>query len=125
VAATPPARPARSTGAAPPRTGMPVQPPKVETAMAPREILFVDPAVSDPATLLGGLRPGVAAIMLDAARPPARQIAEALAGRSGLAAVHVVAHGEPGRVRFAAGDGVRATPDRDDEQMTSYPAIGG
>jgi hypothetical protein len=68
------------------------------------EILFVDPSVSDLDTILGGLRPGVEAIVLDAAQPVARQIAAALEGRHGVSAVHVIAHGAPGRVRFAAGD---------------------
>src|SRR5438105_1917635 len=67
------------------------------------ELLFVDPAVSDLATILGGLRPEVEAIVLNADRPAARQIAAALVGRKGLDAVHVLAHGAPGRVSFAAG----------------------
>jgi collagen type VII alpha len=70
----------------------------------PSEILFVDPAVSDLETILGNLRPEVHAIMLDARWPAARQIAAALEGRSALDAVHVIAHGAPGRVNFAAGE---------------------
>ena len=46
--------------------------------MLKSEILFVDPAVSDIATILGGLRPEVEAIVLDSSRPAARQIAKAL-----------------------------------------------
>ena len=69
-----------------------------------REILFVDPSVSDIDTILGGLRPEVEAIVLDVAQPAAQQIAAALAGRRGLAAVHVIAHGAPGRVNFTSGD---------------------
>ena len=69
-----------------------------------REILFVDPSVSDLETILGSLRQEVEAIMLDPVRAPARQIAAALEGRTGLDAVHVIAHGAPGRVSFAAGD---------------------
>ena len=72
--------------------------------MLKSEILFVDPSVSDIATILGGLRPEVEAIVLDSSRPAARQIAEALRGRRGLDAVHVIAHGAPGGVRFAAGE---------------------
>ena len=68
-----------------------------------REILFLDPAVADPGTMLGALRPGVAAIRVDDRRPAARQIAAALAGRRELAAIHLVAHGGPGRVDFSAG----------------------
>ena len=73
------------------------------------EILFVDPAVPDLATLLAGVRPEVETVVLDAARPAARQIADALAGRRGLEAVHVVAHGAPGRVSFASGEWSAAT----------------
>src|ERR1700730_8274644 len=69
-----------------------------------REVLFIDPAVSDRGTILGNLRPGVEAILLDRTRPAAHQIAAALAGREGLGAVHIIAHGAPGRVSFAAGD---------------------
>ena len=85
------------------------------------EILFVDPAISDLATLLGGVRPGVEAIVLDPVRPAARQLAAALAGRSGLDAVHIVAHGAPGRVRFAAGEWSAETLA---EQAADFAAIG-
>src|SRR5262245_53048377 len=69
-----------------------------------REVLFVDPAISDLGTILGALRPGVDAIVLDSVRPPGRQIATALECRNDLTAVHVIAHGAPGRVSFAAGE---------------------
>src|SRR5271163_3307830 len=71
--------------------------------ISPREILFVDPGVSDIETLLGHLRPEIEAILLDPVRPVARQMAAALAGRHGLDAVHVIAHGAPGQVNFTAG----------------------
>src|SRR5258708_1880598 len=77
------------------------------------EILFVDPAVSNLDTILGSLRTDVEAIVLDAAMPAARQIATALAGRKDLGAVHVIAHGAPGRVSFAAGDWSTDTLPRD------------
>ena len=70
----------------------------------PREILFLDPGVADLATLLGHLRPEVEAILLDPVCPAARQIAAAVAGERDLDAIHVIAHGAPGRVSFAAGD---------------------
>ena len=68
------------------------------------EILFVDPSVSDLETILGNLRPEVHAIVLDGNRPAVRQIAAALETCEGLDAVHVIAHGAPGRVGFSAGD---------------------
>jgi predicted O-linked N-acetylglucosamine transferase (SPINDLY family) len=69
-----------------------------------REIVFVDPGVSDIATLLGHLRPEVEAILLDPVRRAARQMATALAEEHDLAAIHVIAHGAPGRVDFIAGE---------------------
>src|SRR5258707_282882 len=68
-----------------------------------REIAFVDSNISDLGAFLAGLRSGIDAIVLDAASPALAQIAGALRGRSGLEAVHIVAHGQPGEVSFAAG----------------------
>ena len=87
----------------------------------PREILFVDPSVSDIDTILNGLRPGVEAIVLDPATPAARQIAAALAGRDGLSAVHIIAHGAPGRVNFASGDWSATTLE---DEAENFAAIG-
>lgn len=67
------------------------------------EMLFVDTSVDDLATILCSLRPGVEAVVLDRATAPARQIAVALHSIRGLDAVHVIAHGAPGRVNFASG----------------------
>src|SRR5216683_3143642 len=72
--------------------------------MAPKsEILFIDPAVSNIETILAGLRAGVDAVLLESGRPAAQQMAGALACRRDLAAIHVIAHGAPGRVNFSAG----------------------
>ena len=65
------------------------------------EILFIDPGVDDISTLLAGVRPEVTAKVLDPARP-ARQIARSLKGLRDLNAVHIIAHGAPGRVTFSA-----------------------
>ncbi|WP_167449110.1 DUF4347 domain-containing protein [Mesorhizobium hawassense] len=68
------------------------------------EVLFLDPSVTDLGTILCNLRPGIEAIVLDGAIAPARQMAAALSSRERLRAVHVMAHGAPGRVSFAAGE---------------------
>ena len=65
------------------------------------ELAFIDPAVDDVAGLLRHLRAGVRAVVLDARRPAAAQMAEAVRHCRDLAAIHVVAHGAPGRVEFA------------------------
>lgn len=85
-----------------------------------REIAFIDPSVSDLDTILGGLRPEVEAVVF-VAQPAARQIATALRERQGIDAVHVIAHGAPGRVSFAPGDWSPHTLDADAED---FAAIG-
>ena len=85
------------------------------------EMLFVDPSVASVDTILSGLRPGVAAVLLDPAQPAACQIASALKARHGLDAVHVIAHGAPGRVCFTSGDWSAASLE---EQGDNLAAIG-
>jgi hypothetical protein len=78
--------------------------------MAPKsEVLFIDPAVSDIEIIVAELRPEIDAVLLESGRPAAQQMAEALACRSGLAAVHIIAHGAPGRVDFSDGHWSAAT----------------
>ncbi len=67
-------------------------------ATVPGELLFVDPGVQDSARLLQGLRPGVEGRRLAPAEASLEGIAARVAGRTGLQALHVVAHGEPGRL---------------------------
>ena len=87
-----------------------------------RELLFIDPAVSDIETILGHLRPEVEAILLDPVRLAARQMAAALAEERHLAAIHVIAHGALGRVSFGAGEWSTETLLRDAGDLS---AIGG
>lgn len=68
-----------------------------------RELAFVDPAVTDPQFLLAGARTGVEMILLSPEGPALRQIARNLRGREKFDAIHVIAHGEPGAISFAAG----------------------
>ena len=85
------------------------------------EILFVDPSIDDIETILRNLRPGVEAIVLDREVPAARQIAAALDGVHDLDAIHVIAHGAPGRVNFSAGDWSLAMLD---DEAKNLAAIG-
>ncbi|MER9171980.1 DUF4347 domain-containing protein [Mesorhizobium australicum] len=94
-------------------------------APRPSEILFVDPSVADLGTILSNLKPEVEAILLDSERPAARQMALALEGRDGLDAVHVIAHGAPGRVCFAAGEwSARTLQDDEADLATIGQALG-
>jgi hypothetical protein len=85
------------------------------------EILFIDPSASDIGTIFGSLRAGVEAILLHPARPASSEIAAGLAGREALEAVHVVAHGAPGRVSFGSDDW---TVDSLEDQAEDLASIG-
>ena len=68
-----------------------------------REIAFIDSSIPDFGRFICGLRPGIEAIPLGRERAAPEQIADALCGRVGLDAIHIVAHGKPGEVSFASG----------------------
>ena len=60
-----------------------------EPAVPVTEVAFIDPNVDDIDVLLAGLRPEVEAVLLNAVEPAPRQMAQALAGRRDLEAIHV------------------------------------
>jgi hypothetical protein len=64
------------------------------------EIVFVDSSVQDYQTLVASVQPGAELIVLDGSKDGVHQIAEALAGRSDIDAVHIVSHGWDGQVRL-------------------------
>jgi hypothetical protein len=67
------------------------------------EIAFIDPGIPFLDDLVRDLRDDVCAIVLDADRHAPAQIADALGGREGLLAIHIIAHGEAGAIAFSAG----------------------
>ncbi|WP_313170887.1 DUF4347 domain-containing protein, partial [Massilia oculi] len=66
------------------------------------EIAFIDTSIAGYQTLLDGLREGVEALLIDGARDGLAQIAAALAGRSGIEAIHLFTHGAPGVLQLGA-----------------------
>ncbi|NKX71323.1 DUF4347 domain-containing protein [Rhodobacteraceae bacterium R_SAG1] len=60
------------------------------------QIAFIDSSVADFHTLLANLPQDVEAIPLDPRRPGLSQIAQALEGRDGITAVHILSHGADG-----------------------------
>jgi Ca2+-binding RTX toxin-like protein len=66
------------------------------------EIAFVDGGLEDLSTLLAGLAPELEVILLDERSDGVVQMAQALAGRSGVDAIHVISHGAPGMIRLGA-----------------------
>src|SRR5262249_27256270 len=63
-----------------------------------RAVVFFDSAVANYQSLEAGLAPGTDAVVLDSRGDGLQEMAAFLAGRHDLTAVHVVAHGAPGRV---------------------------
>jgi hypothetical protein len=97
-------------------------PPEWDLVMASTcEILFVDVSLSDRDTILCSLRPRLQAMVLNADRSAASQMAAALAGRQGLEAVHVMTHGAPGQMNFSAGPW---TVDTLEDEVDDLSAIG-
>ena len=62
------------------------------------ELLFIDGSISGYEQLIAGARAGVEVIVLDSTRDGFAQITAALAGRDDIATIHLVTHGDPGRV---------------------------
>jgi hypothetical protein len=64
-----------------------------DTSAARQEIVFLSPSVRDYHKLLDGISPNVEVIILDPTRDGVQQMAEVLAGRTGVDAIHIISHG--------------------------------
>ncbi|HEY9747978.1 MAG TPA: DUF4347 domain-containing protein [Allocoleopsis sp.] len=91
---------------------LPSASPDLSHPAASREIVFIDPAVTDYADLAAGVRSGVEVIVLEATADGVEQISRFLAQRRNLTAVHLVAHGSPGRVQLGTSELSLETIDR-------------
>lgn len=76
---------------------------QLAVADAARAIVFVDATVPQHELLLKGIDPSSAEVVrLDPLRDGVAQMAQALAGRSGLDAIHIISHGAPGRLMLGS-----------------------
>lgn len=76
-----------------------------ETVMSERhEIVFIDPTVSDIATLLAGISANAEIVVFDPTRDGVEQMAEVLSGRSGIDAIHILSHGSEANLQLGTGD---------------------
>ena len=66
------------------------------------QIVFIDSAVADAATLLAGLPPGLEVVMLQPGSEGLSQMAAALAGRTGIEAIHLLTHGSAGSLNLGS-----------------------
>jgi len=67
-----------------------------EDARARVEVVFVDTSIEDYAALLADVDPNATVVLLDSARNGLQQIAEYLANRQNVDAIHLVTHGSEG-----------------------------
>ncbi|WP_427773128.1 Ig-like domain-containing protein [Comamonas thiooxydans] len=65
-----------------------------------QEVVFVDNRVQDYQQLIRGLKPGTEVVVLDSSKDGLQQIAGYLDGRSGIDVVHVLSHGDTGKVQL-------------------------
>ncbi len=75
---------------------------QVEASIRKVEIAFIDTSIAAYRALMEGMREGVEVMLIDAAHDGLAQIAAALAGRGGIDAIHVFAHGAPGVLQLGA-----------------------
>lgn len=66
-----------------------------------QEIAFIDTSVADWQVLADNLRADVEKVLLDPAQDAITQIADSLAGRSELDAIHIISHGDSGALVLA------------------------
>ena len=73
-----------------------------DTSAARQEILFLSPSVRDYQQLLDGISPNVEVHVLDPTRDGVAQMAEILAGRTGIDAVHLIGEGTEAEMHLGA-----------------------
>jgi len=67
---------------------------------AGHEIVFIAPDVPNARALMAGIADGAEVVVLDAGHDAIAQITAALAGRSGISAVHIISHGAAGELEL-------------------------
>ncbi len=77
---------------------------KQESGAQRQEVVFITGDVRDITVLRAGLQPGQELHVLDAKRNGVAQMAQTLAGRRGVDAIHLVSHGSRGAVHLGAVD---------------------
>ncbi|OAB62278.1 hypothetical protein AY599_10795 [Leptolyngbya valderiana BDU 20041] len=65
-----------------------------------RTLVIIDGAIADRQTLLSGLDPRIETVVLDTTTDGLQQISEVLADRNDLDAVHLITHGDAGRLQL-------------------------
>ena len=94
----------------------------MSSAATSTQILFIDALVQDIDSLLSTIDPSIEVILLDDQQDGLTQIANALAGRGDINAVHVISHGGPGSLQLGNGEITEATLAGQAEQLAQIRA---
>lgn len=94
-----------------------------DTSAARQEIVFVSSSVLEYQQLLDGISPNVEVIILDPARDGIEQMAEALAGRTGIDAIHLIGHGTEAEMEL--GSSVLTQESISSQYAEQFQRIGG
>src|SRR5690606_38186356 len=71
-------------------------------ASARTEIVFVDAGVEGYEAIIAGVAAGAEVVLIDSSADGLAQMVEALKGREAIDAIHVVSHGDAGRLLLGA-----------------------
>ena len=77
-------------------------PPDLQLAKARTEVVFIEDNVADYQSLARQLGNGREVVILDSTKDGVHQIADALAGRTGIDALHIISHGSAGSANLGA-----------------------
>lgn len=73
-----------------------------ETQPVSHRIAFIDTSIHDYRSIIDGIEAGIDVVLIDGQADGVAQIAAALAGRSGIEAVHIFSHGSQGQVNLGS-----------------------
>jgi hypothetical protein len=85
-------------------------------------IVFIDPKVDDYGILMAGVKPGLEVVLLDENFDGIAQITQTLKGRRGLSSLHIVAHGEAGKLWLGKGFVDSSTLEHESDLLQSWAA---
>jgi hypothetical protein len=85
-------------------------------------IVFIDPKVDDYGILMAGVKPGLEVVLLDENFDGIAQITQTLKGRRGLSSLHIVAHGEAGKLWLGKGFVDSSTLSQESDKLQSWAA---
>ncbi|MGL4396067.1 MAG: Ig-like domain-containing protein, partial [Hyphomicrobium sp.] len=74
-------------------------------------VIFIDAAVEDKGTIIANIDSSAEIVILDGTTDGVTQIADYLSGRSGIESLHIISHGEAGKVTLGSVDLTSASID--------------